>query len=280
MPEAKIGIMQGRLSPDEKNLFQFFPENWQAELNLAKLLKFDSIEWLFDWRDWEKNPILCHPEFIYESNIYHRIKRIKIRSICADYFMKYGFIGKEAAESIRILKQLIESAHIVNIEVIVIPFLEKFAVKNSQEKKKIADNIKIILGLCQVCGVKLAFETELDATELWHFVRMFQSPCVGVCYDLGNVASYGHDSPRDIGYLGDLIFEVHIKDRKKGSSQSVYLGEGNVDFAGCFRALKDIGFNGPMILQAFRGENCLEDAKKQFRFIKDVMEKTQKEGDE
>lgn len=276
MPDKlpEIGIMQGRLSPDEKGLFQFFPENWFVELNLAKLMGFDSVEWLFDWRDWEKNPILYDFDIVSACGDYHRIT---IYSICADYFMKHGFVGKEAEKSLQVLKQLVSAAQYIGAKVIVIPFLEEFTIHISSQKREIVENISIILGLCRLYGVKLAFETELNAEDLKQFIGSFNSVSVGVCYDIGNATSYGFQCPEDIEFLRKLIFEVHIKDRKVGSSQSVYLGEGDADFDGCFKALKNIGFSGPYILQAFRGQNYLDDAKKQLQFVKDIMGKIQKE---
>ena len=267
----EIGIMQGRLSPPQDGRFQFFPRNWQAEFPLAKQLGFDLIEWIYDEGDWHPrwgfNPIIDR-EWREEIRNLSFTYNVGVHSICADYFMNGGF-SRSTDNQISILNALIFIARSLKIKIIVLPFLEKVTIKNRKQKKEVIENIRAVLGLCHLYGVKLALETELDAVSLRHFIRMFQSPCVGVCYDLGNTASYGHDLPKDIGFLGDMIFEVHIKDRKIGSAKSVNLGEGDVDFNGCFKALKNIGFNGPMILQANRSDvYYLDDAKRQLDFVK------------
>lgn len=269
----EIGIMQGRLSPPQDGRFQFSPKNWQAEFSLAKELGFDSIEWIYD--EWEFNPREFNPILDYHcrDEIQKLISRynIGIHSICADYFVNGDLLSADTAPAL-LLSALIHVARSFRIKTIVLPFLEGSDIKSRKQEKKVIKNISTVSGICHSYGVKLALETELDAKNLKMFIKEFDSSYVGVCYDLGNTASYGHNSLWDIRLLGDLIFEVHIKDRKIGSSQSVYLGEGDVDFDGCFRALKSIGFNGPMILQANRGENYIGDAKRQLEFVKTKLE--------
>lgn len=269
MPE--IGIMQGRLSPLQDGRFQFFPKNWQAEFSLAKELGFDSIEWIYEENTWNVhwgfNPILS-PELRDEIRKISSKNGVGINSICADYFVDNGLLSSDDSQ-VYVLKALVFAARSLRIKTIILPFLEASSIKNPKQKTRVVKNINAVLGVCRAFGVRLALETELDAKDLKRFIKQFHSSYVGVCYDLGNTASYGHNSPLDIGFLGDLIFEIHLKDRKIGSNQSVYLGEGDVDFDSCFKALKNIGFNGPIILQANRSEDYyLEDAKRQFDFVK------------
>lgn len=270
----KIGIMQGRLSPPQDGLFQFSPQNWQAEFPLAKRLGFDSIEWIYDAGGWcpshwdgALDPILkqkCREEIRKLSSTHN----VGVNSICADYFMNGGF-RRSSDDQVSILNILIFIAMSLKIKIIVLPFLEKSTLNDRKQKTKATEMISKVLEACDYCGVKLALETELDGKNLKRFIKKFNSPHVGVCYDLGNTASYGHDSPRDINMLGNLIFEVHIKDRKIGSAKSVNLGAGDVNFKGCFRALKNIGFNGPMILQANRSDvSYLDDAQRQLDFVR------------
>jgi len=267
----QIGIMQGRLSPSQDGRFQFFPKNWQAEFSQAQQLGFDSIEWIYDednWSvRWKFNPILDREgrEKIRKLSSWYNVG---VHSICADYFINGGF-SRFGDDRVSMLIALIFVARALKVKIIVLPFLEKAAIKNRKQETEIIKNFGSVLELCRLYSVKLALETELDGKNLKRFIKKFNSPHVGVCYDLGNTVSYGHNSPWDIRLLGDLIFEVHIKDRKIGSDKSVNLGEGDVDFNGCFKALKNIGFNGPMILQANRSDvYYLDDAKRQLDFVK------------
>lgn len=265
-----IGIMQGRLSPSEGGRFQFFPQKWQDEFRVARDLGFDGIEWLFDWVRWEKNPIYAEGN-VEEIRSVSDAARISVDSICSDYYMKYGFTGSDAASSIEVLLHLIERAGKEGYRTILVPFLEERAIKSESEKKEIVKNFDIIIERLKKSPVAIGFETEMPAPELLDFIFRFDSPNIGVYYDLGNSTSYGVDCVSEIRLLGKHIKGVHLKDRKKGATASMLLGTGDVDFVGCFKALKEVGYKGPLILQAWRGENFLEDARTQLLFVKKIL---------
>ena len=61
----KYGIMQGRLLPKFKGLYQSHPiDNWQNEFELASRLNLDCIEFIFDYNLYSFNPIFNNPENI------------------------------------------------------------------------------------------------------------------------------------------------------------------------------------------------------------------------
>ena len=103
------------------------------------------------------------------------------------------------------------------------------------------------------------------------FINEVNSPRVGICYDIGNCTSYGFNCPEEIRLLGDKIFEIHLKDRKIGGDRSMLLGTGDADFEDCFSALKEIGYKGNYVLQAWRGDNYLNDARKQLEFARNKI---------
>lgn len=262
--------MQGRLSPDPNGFFQFFPERWEKEFRLARELGFDAVEWLWDWRNWEQNPILSDEGMAMIKKTIQEIG-VPIDSLCTDYFMKHSFFGSDASKSIELLKQLTLNVKVLGIKSIVIPFLEELAIKDEVVKKEIIDNLKKVIPLAEESNVKINFETEMNTNELADFTNSFNSFSVGACYDLGNAVSYGFNASKDIKQLGKLVGEVHLKDRKIGTTKSVLFGQGDVDFKACFTALKEVNFNGPIVLQAWRGDDYLNDAKNQLAFVKEVV---------
>lgn len=56
---------------------------------------------------------------------------------------------------------------------------------------------------------------------------------------MGNATNIGgFDAPKEIRWLGgQRICQIHIKDKE-------YMGEGKVNFMGCFRAVRDSGSKG------------------------------------
>ena len=106
-----IGILQGRLSPSLDGRFQFFPKDWEKEFLIAKDMGFTAVEWLFDWPDFENNPIISG-EGRKKIKAASQQSALPVSSICADYYMKYRFLGRDSEKSVDILKQLIQAAEI------------------------------------------------------------------------------------------------------------------------------------------------------------------------
>lgn len=271
----RIGIMQGRLSPrpEGEERLQFFPTDWQNEFRLARALGFDCVEWLFDWYAFKKNPFLSQ-NGREEIRQVSKASGVGVYSTCSDYFMKHPLVGRDPDVVARqeLISQM-NAAATLGQNLILIPLLEDYAVKNETEKKGIISVVQAALEALPETGPRIAFETELLVGELIDFIDRFESQRVGVYYDIGNATSYGFDCPKDLYMLNRRIFGVHLKDRKIGSTQSVLLGAGDADFKQCFTTLAHIGYDGAYILQAWRGEDYLADAKKQLEFVHQIMAK-------
>ncbi len=262
-----IGIMQGRLSPSQEGRFQFFPNDWQAEFKVVKDLGFDLIEWFVDYREDGPNSI-----GLWTSDSTRRqIDEVsEIVSVVSADCGRLGLSGKSFSE--KLFKDFISSAA-GKIKTFNIPLLEEASIKDESVRREAFENIKPILEYADKFNVRIGFEADLRAEELLDFINKVNSPRIGVCYDIGNCTSYGFNCPEEIRILGDKIFEVHLKDRKVCGDQSMLLGTGDADFDGCFLALKEIGYKGNYVLQAWRGEDYLGDAKKQLEFTKNKLNK-------
>jgi L-ribulose-5-phosphate 3-epimerase len=81
------------------------------------------------------------------------------------------------------------------------------------------------------------------------------SAALKINYDPGNVAWLENRDPLDeFSVIAPLIANVHIKDlhpltRGAGFPEWVPAGEGMIDYAAHFRALHEIGYNGPVSLE-------------------------------
>ena len=189
--------------------------------------------------------------------------------------MKYTLFhrDKNRLKAMGALQNAIPKLAKMGVKIITLAFVEDVAIKTEEEKKQIRDALNHFRHQLSVHDMEFALETEMPGEESQDYIDSFKNPRIGVCYDTGNLITFGRDLPRDIRILGPRIKEVHLKDRKIGSSQSVYLGTGDVDFDACFRAFREIGFSGPYILQAWREKNYLTDAKNQLEFVKGYLKK-------
>ena len=89
---------------------------------------------------------------------------------------------------------------------------------------------------------------------------------------MGNSAFWNFDIQKEFLSYGKLISNVHIKDCTP-KNYTVQLGNGNVNFDEIFLLLKKNNYKADFILQAARGENDFQIAKKQFQFAKKYVEK-------
>ncbi len=262
----QISIMQGRLSAPQGTRLQFFPEKWEAEFVVAKQLGFDAIEWFVDRDIAGFDPIediWARPEII--SRIDASARTVPISSVDCG---RYKLFGPEASASIGMFKMFIPLvAPRLSTKTLSVPLLEDQAPATPDERADAHKSISMIAKVAKEHELKIALETEMPAEELAAFTDSFSEKNVGVSYDVGNCTSYGFNCVRDIKTLGARIFEVHLKDRKVGSTQSLLLGTGDADFKGCFAALKAIGYTGIYTIQAWRGTDYLKDAQDQLRFV-------------
>ena len=266
-----IAIMQGRLSPAEDSGLQFFPKDWPAEFPLAKEVGFSAITWFLD-RDRPGldpvNDVWGNPARLSEID---RVRAIlPVHSIDCG---RYPLFGKEAARSRADFRTLLPAlAPRLSSGIVAIPLLEEDAPRVESEQQEAREALQDLVAVATPLGLRFALETEMFADALADFIDSFSTPAIGVCYDIGNCTSYGADGPADITRLGTRILEVHLKDRKVGSTQSVPLGTGDADFGACFQALKGIHYRGAFTLQALRGKDYLADAKSQLDFVKKKLQ--------
>lgn len=262
--------MQGRLSLPQAGRLQFFPLDWQEEFSRARDLGFTHIDWFLD-KDihnfdpvkdiWLKEDVL--------SKIDEARKTLPLNSID---FGRFAVFGGGSAETVAVCKELLPllATRLTN-KIIVFALVENLAPHTPEEKSEAQAVLKQIVEIASPLGLRIGLETDMPADELKDFVDFFSNGSVGVCYDTGNTVTLGFNAADDVRALGARVISAHLKDRKIGSTQSLLLGTGDVNFPDFFRALKDIGFNGSYTLQAWRGEDYIEDAKKQLAFTHDCL---------
>jgi hypothetical protein len=89
--------------------------------------------------------------------------------------------------------------------------------------------------------------------KLSETVRAIDHPVVGALYDPGNNIYATDEIPFPDGFaaIEGMIGHVHIKDAKRVNSETVAtaVGEGAVDYKGIFATLKEIGYDGDIMLE-------------------------------
>jgi len=265
--------MQGRLLPKYQGRYQAFPVGmWQEEFRLAKACKLDLIEFILDFNDAEKNPLLKMGG-VKEIKAISQSTGVSVKTICADYFMEAPLHSedKEIAEkSFKVLERLLEASVLLKITDIVIPCVDQSSLKDKEAVERFVKQISKIIPLIENKNINLSLETDLAPRPFLELLNQLNSKNITVNYDIGNSAALGFDPIKELKYYGDRITDIHIKDRVLGGGP-VFLGTGNANFPIFFSALSKITFQGPFIMQAFRDDEGVDIFKRQLEYIKEVM---------
>jgi L-ribulose-5-phosphate 3-epimerase UlaE len=81
------------------------------------------------------------------------------------------------------------------------------------------------------------------------FVREADTPWLQMYPDIGNLAASEKDVPGELRAGGRHIVGVHLKDTRIQEFRRVPFGEGCVDFDAAFKALEEIDFKGPFVVE-------------------------------
>jgi len=105
-------------------------------------------------------------------------------------------------------------------------------------------------------GVTLAFETGQETAQLLRrTLDDLKSPNIKVNFDPANMLLYDMGDPiKAVSILGPDIRSVHVKDARRPKTpgqwgEEVPLGQGEVDIPRFVRALKEVGYAGPLVVE-------------------------------
>ena len=159
-----IGVMQGRLLPKYLGRYQAHPVGyWKEEFPIAKRLGLDCIEFIFDFNDYHKNPLLLD-EGIEEILSISKKTDVKVLSVCADYFMVAPLHSNDeeiSEQSLKILKKLIDNSSALGIKDIVIPCVDQSSLKDKDDRSRLIGAMKKILHRIEKKDVNLFFHFQI-----------------------------------------------------------------------------------------------------------------------
>jgi L-ribulose-5-phosphate 3-epimerase len=275
MVHARIGIMQGRLSPPEGSQLQSFPRNsWREEFARARQVGIDYIEWIFDDHDGSANPIRSKKgrETIRQLKDEYGIG---VPAICMDWLIDYPLIRCDSDARRKredVLHQLLHWGQEIGVSRVVLPFIDASSIRTEQEKATAIQVLNTALPIAKRIGVELHIEADFNPADFKAFLDRVDDPSVRVNYDSGNSSGLGYSASEEFKAYGSRIGSIHIKDRLRkedGTVESKPLGGGSAKFDDVFANIRKIGYTGGFTLQAARDREGDEInwIKKQAAFI-------------
>ena len=250
-----LGIMQGRMVPPTDNRIQCFPrDRWEDEFELAAQAGLDCIEWIYDLYGVDVNP-LATDSGLEKLRDLSRQHKVKILSICADYFMDKPLVRASQAEledRLDTFYWLLERGRLIGINRMVIPFVDASRIDTQAEFDGVVLLLKRVLEQTRETGIEIHLETSLPPTRFAELLSGLPDPRLKVNYDSGNSSSLGYAPQEEFAAYGERVGSVHIKDRRLGAS-TVPLGTGDADFPALSEGLRKVAYKGDFILQVARG---------------------------
>ena len=148
------------------------------------------------------------------------------------------------------------------------------------ERSALLDTLTKAADLAQKSGITLAFETGQETAELLRTtLDELQAPNIKINFDPANMLLYDMGDPiRAVELLGPSIRSVHVKDaRRPGTKgrwgEEVPLGDGEVDIRRFIKALKSVGYQGPLVVEREVGNQAgrLRDVARGLDFLRECL---------
>lgn len=130
--------------------------------------------------------------------------------------------------------------------------------RTQDDRKRIAQCMKEACRYSLGTQVTVALESIFPATVLHRLIEQIGFPNFGIYYDTQNPVTYaGIDVPADIRAIGSgKIAQIHVKDGVNSIQGSVHLGMGETDFFGAAEAIREIGYEGWIVLENYYSRPC------------------------
>ncbi|MGI5816727.1 MAG: sugar phosphate isomerase/epimerase family protein [Armatimonadota bacterium] len=260
----KIGIRNGSMGfPEMEDLFAQAAE-----------IGFDGIE--LDIRaEWRDEPLMS-PEGREQIRRLTEETGVEVPSLCVGAFWQFSPAASdhELLDTSRtIMSSAIEAAADLGARWILVPVTPaEVEISHEECQARWIDEMQKAAGLAQAADVVLCLENVgrgcgKSAQDLLALVEGIASPVVQTYYDVGNACAFGHDAVEEIRALAEVIGVVHIKDR-----EADLLGDGIVDIPACVETLREVGYDGWLILETPPTEDPLEAGNYNLQYLREVVD--------
>jgi sugar phosphate isomerase/epimerase len=150
----------------------------------------------------------------------------------------------------------------------------------SPDRKPFLDTLTTVAELAGGAGITVAFETgQESAALLRRTLDDLKCPNLKVNFDPANMLLYDKDEPLAVlDLLAPDIRSVHMKDANRPPRPGVWgdevpLGTGQTNTAGFVKALKRVGYRGPLCIEREVGtqEDRFRDIEHGVRFLRECL---------
>lgn len=236
----------------------------------SKELGYDGIEWAVGYKNalWDKSK----EWHLSSANIEKEAH--KLVDICNKYDLEICSLGTVVDyKEIEQFKRLSEAAVILNCKRLRV-IMPRYDISSNYYElyKEVVKNLKSIQKICKDYKVKALLEIHMgtitpSASSAICIVEKFDPDYIGVIYDPGNMVHEGYERWKmGMEILGKYLAHVHVKNygwffkevngEKKWVCEPTSLKDGIADYKEIMKDLKNIGYDGWISFEDFRGGYC------------------------
>jgi len=254
----KYGIRNGSLGIKE----------WKDALVMAGEIGFDGVELTVNSA--EEVDKLVLPPGRDEVLAWCEEANCAVSSLSVGIFSKYSFAMPDVNmdKSVQFVSNCLRACSGLNGAGVLFAYFDRVNIDVSpREEAAFIKGFSRCAPVAQMLKVHAALETTFSVEQLQRIVDAVNSPYVGVYVDVANALHYGHEPVDMLTRLGKRTSMIHIKD--KGGD---LLGEGEVNWDGCIKAIRRIGYDGWLVLETKATDDPRKAAEKNLEFIKNAIE--------
>ena len=244
--------------------------SWRERLDSARYLGFDFVEISIDETDeriarlhWTKaQRAAFRADMEYTG--------VPVMSMCFSAHRRYPMGSRDAkirATSMELMNRAIDFAADTGIRVIQLAGYDVYYEQSGADTKQtFLENLILATEMAARQQVMLAIEI-MDTdyinsiTKYMWFDQVVNSPWLTVYPDVGNLSAWGNNVAEELKKGIHRTVGVHLKDTIPvsdsfpGKFKEVPFGSGGTDFVAAFRALKEVHYAGPFMIEMWTGKN-------------------------
>lgn len=243
--------------------------SWEEKLSVTKELGFDFLEISVDESDERRNRLEWDDETIYALR--HQCERygIPLQSMCLSAHRKFPFGSADPVireQAVLHMEKAIALAYKLGIRTIQLAGYDVYYEPASHATHlRFIEGMKAAAKLAERAGVMLA--VEIMDTDYLNSLSKFEvlnrevsSPYFTAYPDVGNISGWNYDVCTELKLSKPHITQIHLKDTYrvkpgyKGQFRDLVIGEGEVDFEGIFRTLKEMDCVVPLVIEMWAND--------------------------
>ncbi len=197
------------------------------------------------------NPRIKHQPTLISADRVGREQRINFLKACIDLAAEIG------AESVSLWSGSADEA-----------------AEENTLRDRLLGGLREVMDHARTCNVRMSFEPEpgMFIDTMAKYRRLHDDvgdPLFGLTLDLGHVHCLDDgDLAAHILEWREKLWNVHIEDMRRGVHDHLMFGDGDMQFAPIFAALREIAYSGPIHVELSRhSHDAVEVARKSFLFL-------------